>query len=126
MSIKKRRCKHDQPVCSRFPADHTDGPFISLAVQFQLLSMLVTLSIYFNGLRWCRARPQTLQIVQFSDQILHQVVFSEAPLVEHLREQRKQLRKTRISACNLGQSQYYFVQCITLFTYSAIKSIINR
>ncbi len=90
----KKRWEQDQPVCSRLPADYTDGPLISLAVQFQLFSMLFTLSIYFNWLTRCRTRPQALQIVQFGHQVLHQVVFSEAPLVEHLREQRKQLRNT--------------------------------
>lgn len=74
---------------SRFPADYTDEPLISLTVQLQLFSMLFTLPVHFDGLRLCRTRAQTLQIVQFLHQVLHQVVFSEAPLGEHLREQRK-------------------------------------
>lgn len=60
--------------------------------------MLFTVSVYFYGLGGCGARPQTFQIVQFGHQVLHQVVFSEGPLVEHLGEQRKQLRKTHLPA----------------------------
>lgn len=62
--------------------------------------MLVTLAIHFEGLGWRGTRPQTLQIVQFGHQVLHQVVFGEAPLVEHLEEQRRdELSKTG-DACN--------------------------
>lgn len=75
---------------SRFPADNTDGPLISLAVQFQLFAMLFTISVYFHGLRWRRTRAKTVQIIQFGHQVLHQVIFGESPLVEHLKYQRQQ------------------------------------
>ena len=47
--------------------------------------MLVTLAIYFNGLRGRRTGRQTLQVVQLGHQVLYQVVFSEGPLGKHLR-----------------------------------------
>lgn len=99
-------------MCSGFPADYTDGPLVSLAVQFQLFSVLVTLSIDFNGLSLCGTRAQAVQIVQFGNQILHQVVLGEAPLAEHLREQRKQRRKAQKPACDRAQSQHYTVYSV--------------
>lgn len=80
--------EHQLPVRPRFPTDDTDRPLVSLAVQFQLFPMLFTLPIHFNGLRRSRARAQTLQVVQFGHKVLHQIVLSETPLGEHLREQK--------------------------------------
>lgn len=113
-------------MCSGFPAYYTDRPLISLAVQFQFFSVLFTLSIYFNGLGGCRTRPQTLQIVQFGHQVLHQVVFGEAPLVEHLREQRKQLREAQKSASNQTQSQYCSVYSVYLFILHYSMSLLGK
>lgn len=94
--ISKSR-EHNSPVCSRFPADYTDGPFISLAVEFEIFSVLFTFSIYFNGFRWWRTRTKALQIVQFGNKVLHQVVFSETPLVEYLRSKEGTLVTTFLS-----------------------------
>lgn len=78
------------PVCSGFPADHTNRPAIRLAVQLQLFSVMFTFAIYFNRLRRSRTRPQTLQVVQFGNQVLHQVVLGETFLIEHLKRGNKQ------------------------------------
>lgn len=98
--ISKSR-EHNSPVCSRFPADYTDGPFISLAVEFEIFSVLFTFSIYVNGFRWWRTRTKAFQIVQFGNKVLHQVVFSETPLVEHLRSKEGTLVTT------------FFLQCLS-------------
>lgn len=65
-------------------ANHTDGPLVGLAVEFQLLSVLLTLPIHFNSLGLLGTGVQTVQIIQLSDQVLHQVVLGVTLLVEHL------------------------------------------
>lgn len=48
--------------------------------------MMLTLFTKFHRLGGGRTSTQALQIVQFGHQVLHQIVFSESPLVEHLTE----------------------------------------
>lgn len=86
-AIQTQRCFNDLPVRARLPTDHTDRRLVGLAVQFEFFTMLLTFAVKLDGLRRRRTRAQTLQVVQLGHQVLHEVVFSEAPLVEHLREQ---------------------------------------
>lgn len=92
-------------MCSGFPADDTDGSLIRLAVEFQLLAVLFALPVSLDGLRRGGTRPQALQIIQFSHQVLHQVVFSKSPLAEHLcvrtqMEKRKQIMSLKEGSIN--------------------------
>ena len=106
----------NQPVCSRFPAHNTDQPFVSLAVEFQLFSVLLTLPVYLDRLGGRCTGPQTLQVVQFGHQVLHQVVFGERPLVEHLRGKKQGNLRSR-SFCSFVQR--VFIVHYSIFLISA-------
>lgn len=107
---------HNSPVCPWVTAEYTYRPLVSLAVEIQLFSMMLTLSIDFNSLCLRRTGVKTVQIIQLGNEVLHQVVLSVTLLVEHLRQHKVGL----LFICNTAE----FDTTHTLI-YSAVQRLPN-
>ena len=75
-------------MCSRLPADYTNGHVVRLAVELQLLSMLLTLAVHFDRFAGWGTGAQRLKVLHLGHQVLDQVVLGEGLLVEHLRQRQ--------------------------------------
>lgn len=70
---------------ARLAAHHADGLLVRLAVQLELFAVQLALAVHLDRLGGGRIGTQAIQTVHLGHQILHQVVFGERPLVEHLK-----------------------------------------